>query len=922
MKKLLSIFLFILALPAFSEKTFVHKTKHFDIIYTEEAQATAALIAEKADFYAEEISTKLNKKIKTRMPVYIKSKKELLNGYYTSSPYPRIVLFDTSPTEGQLTNFSDNILKVFYHELTHAISLRHLMPTLPLSFTEGVAVLFESGDGIQGRLNDPLIAHHLMQGRIESTTPSWQEAAGHRDVYPGAFWGYIYGATFADYLQKIYGAETYAKLWKASPYLFPMGKTKKVFGKKLKTLWTSFIESIYFPQEVMLPLQFIEKNNKSGFNILANNKDGFACFDFAKKEVAFFNLDGSKRKLFTAGPSLSNLSFSPDGKFLLVTDLVFTVKGEKSRARIFNLAEKKFLKKEYRSIRYASFLDDKNFCGIEIKNQFSNLILIDTDSFEKKEKLFSVGPGMQYSAIYNPVMAGKNKIAFIAANSLERDILILDILTKEIQKLELGKIKTDLPEQPAVPISAIRYLQTNSSEEEPVLSFSWAGKNMLYRSAIYNVKTKKLKVLNKDISGGSFFPIYFKDNTDEENKIIYIGLHSKYNSIYKINEDKFLSIDSSLKKFIPSDTNPVSQKPNLQILNPQNYNYASWLWKVFVIPMIKTSGSNKLKEIGFGLNLYGIDPTEFLEFKTSSIFYVKPFFYETEIDFRVANLNFSFYDLNSNFKFRKLGGAVKIPAVIPTKKLQQNIFLLGSLSFDAFSFFPKDYQNAKTLYQYKLKHFVLTETVSAKYSYMKIKTKLDTKFFAKDKSGVEVSTGLKHGIHFPSKKNSFVAEAAVNSFTPIVPFNFSAGAYYGYNAYYRPSAGSYTFFNGTAFLGAGSELTKMEEYIAVKNYPYKKPAKHNFGLNLNSELSIFSYEIQTGSSFLPIFYNRINANLGYRAAVNFLGGTKKEQINFFQSLYGKITVDISGLAYIGLEYAHPLEKIKIGKFKFLMEVKF
>ena len=129
----------------------VHKTEYFDIIYAKESEKSAALLAEYADSYAKEIAGRLNKRILVRMPVYILAGAESLNGYFTFFPYPRIVVFDTVPEDGTLGNLTDSMLKVFYHELTHAISLIYFLPVLPLSFNEGAAVYYESLDGQQGR---------------------------------------------------------------------------------------------------------------------------------------------------------------------------------------------------------------------------------------------------------------------------------------------------------------------------------------------------------------------------------------------------------------------------------------------------------------------------------------------------------------------------------------------------------------------------------------------------------------------------------------------------------------------------------------------------------------------------------------------------------------------------------------------------
>ncbi|QOW61963.1 hypothetical protein [Treponema pedis] len=896
----------------------VHKTEYFDIIYAKKSESAAALIAEYADSYAEEISSRLNcEKPPKRMPVYIISDKEDLNGYFTSSPYSRIVLYDTLPGEGQLSNFNDVILKVFYHELTHAISLKYLFPLLPLSFKEGVAVLFESSDGTQGRLHDPLIYHHLMQGRIDGVSPSWQQAADRRDIYPGAFWGYLYGAAFADYLQKIYGMETYAKYWHSSFNLFPMDKTKKIFNKKLTVLWDNFIDSIYFPQEVQVPMPSIKGKNKSGFNVTAANKNGFACFDFAQKEVLFYNAEdvsGKLKKLFNANSSLSNLSFSQDGNYLLVTDLIRTVKGEKHRAVIFDMKAGKFLDKKYFSIRDAAFCGNNKICGVEVGGQFSQLIVLDY-STGNKDILFSAGPGKSYSVICNPVFAGENKIAFIAGNGLKRDILILDTVSGEIKKLEFEQ-----------PLHAIRYLQTNNSSEEPVLTFSWAEKNMLYRSAFYNVKTNTLKVLQKDISGGTFFPVVLSKPGFEE--IFYVGMHAKYNSLYKIKEKEFKERASALKPFTAENAAPLSKAPDVGILKQKKYNYFSWLWKVSPSPVIKMPPNfKKLGQSGLGIKLSGLDASELLSFSFSSVFYFKPFFYQPEFEFKVnskpANFKVNVYDINNGFRYRRTGITLGTEAVIPTESVYGNFLLNAGASFETFAFYPEDFGTEKTLYKYKLGQPVISEEFAAGYSYKKIKQRLATDFFAQDISAAEVILGVKHGIHLNSKTNAVVVQALANFNTPVVPLNLKLSSYAGFNAYLNPKQNRYAFFGNSAFVGMHCFLPGMPEYEKASKKEGNKNGKIAYGFGFDGELTLFSYEIQTGSFWLPIFYNRLNLSAGYRNVVNFLSTSSKTKPDFYQSLYGRLTLRISGAATIGIEYAHPIEKgVKFGRFDAVFNVRF
>ncbi|WP_255818793.1 hypothetical protein [Treponema putidum] len=892
-----------------AQNLLVQKTKYFDIIYSPVSEKTAALIAEYGDGFAEEISKKLNRKIPKRMPVYIQAGKEALNGYYTFFPYRRIVLFDTTPEEGQLSNLSDIILKVFYHELTHAISLTYFLPLLPMSFTEGVAVSYESMNDDQGRLNDPLIMHSLMQGRIENANPSWKQAAGARDVYPGGLWPYIYGGAFAEYLQKIYGMETYAKYWANPLSSFPKSKTKKIFDRELDKLWNNFLESIQFPEKAIMPQEPIKE--VSGFNITARTSKGFACFDFTTKNVIFFDNSGKEEKLFTANPTLSFLNFSQDGKFLLVSDLVDTPFGEHNRAIIFDMQKKKFLGKEYQSLRYASFCG-QTICGIEIQSQFSELVLIDQKSFEKTG-LLKAGPGLPYSALYNPVFAGKNKIALIAANGINRDILIIDTVSKKIQKLEFEN-----------PLPAIRYLQSNNSEEEPILSFSWAGKNNLYRSAFFNLKTNELNVLEKDISGGTFFPIVSRKKDTKEYEVIYVGIFTKYNSLYKTDASLYTGRKVSLKDFDISAQETKTKIPNTEILTKNKYSYFSWMHKPFPLPIIDFSGLlEESKAVPIGIKLYWNDPTNFLYFENLSLFYFKPFFYETSVllkaKTRPADIRIKFYDENKSFKYRKIGSGIESELFFPLNSFYHNVSGKAGLSIEGFSFFDSSYKRAKTLYEQKLGNPVLSEELSAVYTYQKSSQKLNTNFFTKDFIMFQAAAGLKHGFHFPSKTNATVFQVFAGFRPPVVPVKLNLSSYLGYNSFASPHTDSYGFFNSTALMGMASYLPDMSEYENVKKLI--RPGKLNYGFGFEGEVNLLSYDIQTGSSWLPIFFNRLNITTGYRAIFNFLDAGKNTA-DIYQSVYGKLYMTISTAANIGMEYAHPLEKVKIGKFKAIIQIKF
>lgn len=973
-KKSLFTILYALWLIAYvsAAELLVHKTEYFDIIYAKESEKSAALLAEYADRYAEEIAARLNKKIWVRMPVYILAGAESLNGYFTFFPYPRIVVFDTVPEDGTLGNFTDSMLKVFYHELTHAISLIYYLPVLPLSFNEGAAVSYESLDGRQGRLHDPLFYHHLMQGKIDGCAPSWQQAAGHRDVYPGAFWGYLYGAGFADYLQKKYGMESYARYWHSSFFIFPQGKTKHIFGKPLKSLWNEFLASIQAPATIRLPVPFPE-TGKSGFMLTAANGQGFACFDFTQGEVRFYTPNGISEKLFTANRTLSHLSFSPDGQLLLITDTVQSLEGEKHRSTVFDMRTKRFLPTEYYSLRMAAFCDNDRICGVKTDGQFSHLVIadipttamhnIDRHNTETQETLFSAGPGMPYTAIYDPVYAGEHTIAFIAANGIDRDILFINTETKKIQKLLFEE-----------PLPAIRCLQTNTTREGTMLTFSWAKKGMLYRAATYTLKTSMLKVLKEDISGGVFYPAVLSQdrtqrgdtellsdelsvgtsegiptgtpaaNTAGNKKIdtvlVYTGVHAKYNTLCTVSEELFTAVQATLTdymSYIPdlADAREVPEAPEIrsispkpELLNPKKYRYLSWMWRVFPLLYVTPPDNlQKANETGLALDIYGIDPTTLLSFKTASIFYFKPFFYQIHANLTVntkpVGFSIKVYDLNNHFRYRTVGGSVDASFPIPTKNGYRHIALNAGISAESFSFFPKDYARQKTLYWYKLRDTVLSEQISFRYAYLKPIVALNTPFFAKSTAGIEVLTGIKHGYHFESHSNAGVLQALMAFHTPVLPLTVQWSGYAGYNAYYIPELGGYTFFNNPAFMGLSAYLPSMPEHLQVGTTIRTSDSTINVGFAFDAELTLLSYDIQTGSSWLPIFYNRLNISIGYKNMLNSLGNSSALLVPYFyQSVYGRTAITISGSVKIGLEYAHPIKKDARGKLKLLVSADF
>jgi len=342
-------------------------TKYFQIIYKLESSKTATLLAENADRIYEEIAEKLGTETNLSLPVLIRSDVQALNAYFTSYPYNRIVLYDTVPDSADLGVFSNTILSVFYHELTHAVSLNmkskpweivsflfgdFFSPTVltsPTMFSEGATVSFESAFG-EGRLNSGYAKNILVQAKLENNLPDWKEASGANDKYRVGDYPYIFGGAFHQFLQEKYGLEKYSELWKelGSTHLFTESAFKKVYGTKLKDEWKLFLETI--------PLLPVVESNQ----IKLTKKDNITCFDvvndnvyyFSKVDKGIFLLENENLTKLMNTTSVVDLAISPNERFLAITKLSLNLYYE---TFVYDLEKKQYLKGSLLGVRLPQF---------------------------------------------------------------------------------------------------------------------------------------------------------------------------------------------------------------------------------------------------------------------------------------------------------------------------------------------------------------------------------------------------------------------------------------------------------------------------------------------------------------------------------------------------------------------------------------
>ncbi|MDR0910141.1 MAG: hypothetical protein LBM77_10295, partial [Spirochaetaceae bacterium] len=258
------------------------ETEHFDIIYPEESERTAAFIAGFADEVFDRIVAVYDAEAVDvrKIPVTITPDTDLFNAYMNPLPYPHLVIFDTPPNIEVSATYENAIYGLFVHELNHAITFSMRSPVtaafrkvfgswvsptyLIFGFgefmVEGSSVLLESEDwpelGGLGRANDPFVRSKLIQAYHEGLFQSALQATGADDRWASA--RYDFGGLFNKYLYDTYGRDKYAAFWAAvgsfkswfestdtfslSPYekafLATMSKT---YGVPFEKLWNDFM---------------------------------------------------------------------------------------------------------------------------------------------------------------------------------------------------------------------------------------------------------------------------------------------------------------------------------------------------------------------------------------------------------------------------------------------------------------------------------------------------------------------------------------------------------------------------------------------------------------------------------------------------------------------------------------------------------
>jgi len=573
-------------------------TRYFTIIYGESSETSAAELAAKADAIMDDIcgdlavSANINS---FHMPIVITSSTDVFNAYYTNYSYNHIVLYDAVPQENMAVN-DETIVDTFKHELTHLVTINMrngfwkgfdtvfgdvanwgdyvVMPSL---IKEGAAVAYESKDGT-GRNNDAYYLQTVRQAKIENKFPSWADVTGATDIYPAGNSAYAFGGPFTEWLVKKYGMEKYADFWyravnmKAVTYTFAF---KKAYGVSLDSAWKDFKNDIVVPQIepnalavdgiddfFLFPKQSeqaagsdklsIQNNSGSRYTSVTESDCGIAYLDDSDDSVwlARKNSDGTfaAPKVLFRKKNVLHINFSTDGNFLAVCGYDINHLNVKNAVWIYGMQNGGFYKLNATGLRDASVVccNGKWFvAAVKTASQNVSLCVYElVTSGNKKQKVVDATlvrdiPFPRGDVAYSLCDGGDGSVACVYKSGLVWSFRLFDGICdaqKEIRVREFTLPKSDMRVRNISPVSA--------DGESKTFAFSWTTPETLPRLGYLVFDAQPYFALaSEDISGGVYFPVAYRcadSNRGQLPSVAYVASFFRDNKMFVMNSAKFL----------------------------------------------------------------------------------------------------------------------------------------------------------------------------------------------------------------------------------------------------------------------------------------------------------------------------------------------------------------------------------------------
>lgn len=867
--------------------TFEMKSKYFTIFFQEEARRDAEYLSSFADDSYEEICKILRTEPNLRIPIVITQGHESINGYSTSFPYNKIVLYQ-APTENdsELGGFDNNIKQLFFHELVHQISLDIKSPfwrffqtligdpispnsnyMLPLNFIEGVTVSLESLGGF-GRTNDPYAAHILFQDAIEGKFRTFDQTQGADERYPFNSIYYLYGGFFSKLLQERSGLEAYSNFFKKTGegniFSGLQGAFVESFGLSLDDAWKLF-KAKYTDQ---FP---VSKKTKTIDKDFAYYTAVSACENFiyyanaAEKTVFIYDSNtGLNQALFSYGNAISHLSVSPDNKKLLISETYPENGFDKVRIREFDLLTKNFTSRTILHAREGSYAEN-DIIAIKVNGYKTDLVLYSGT----EEKILLKGTYTQSYA--DPCTIDDMYFAFIYKDSGNSKIARINRNSYELEILESN-----------IPLLKPRFLSAQNGS----LNFTYVSDFSLYKLA--SLSKAELKVQKENLSGAIQMPVQ-----SASGKYFYCARFSSGMRICEyLNDEPELALQTTSYSWqsLPKK-NISSTSSDFSLGREPSTNTLPFLAKPFRLPfangLVEAIIFEKPSEIQYGLSFSFQDEREANKIGLSLGSSIGTPFANTIISWTNSSLPFDFtisaldtYTHNYSsgpIGQRNTGFQLQTQKAFDLSYRDRLIFdLSGTWQLAALRLSLTEHP-----YELPYEYQSLSGTIGASFTNIR-----KNSLYPMLKSGFLIDAG------FSSGKNIFPSEDFTYSFASLnlgfsVPILFSCinvttyGIYGTENLYFTP--------NQAVARGTYRAASIQANYPSFKEYSNLKISNtqnqwYAFG---NATLDFLDLPIASSVPFLPIYLNRVKLSIGDRATV-----FNSELLN---SSYARLTILASAL---------------------------
>ena len=825
----------------------VLKTKYFDIIYSDSSKAAAVELAGFADKTFEKITNLLPTLDRQRITVVITSDYFDANGFNRTVPYNHIMLYAYPPEfESSIGNYRVWLEDLFTHELTHAVSLNIRSPFMqglssvfgpwvqtqvymtPWFMVEGVTVSFESLDGF-GRVNNPYVAATLAQDIIDGKFHDTAQASGAYDIYPGGQIPYFYGGLFSSYIQRKYGMEKYAQLWRTTGngniFALLPGSFQEVYGASVYDEWNLFKYTFAPKEKITVNSNKLLPDYAGIFSAaLAGNKIYYADY-FLQLLREYDTSSGTIRDLFGFASDVVSINSSPDGKMLALNRMKVINGMPKLFTEFYDIAKNTVLGQKYPGIREASFFrapggSDTDVTAIRILDHYTDLVLI------RNGETTVLLTGDMDTYYGHPLQWDENRIVFIINEKGRKSLAVFDLRDGTVSLIAA----------PGIDTGYIHDISVHNGK----LYFSAGTMGLLTRAGWTDLKT--MSIQTNQYSGGMYYPMPLGDT------LYYAASFADGAQLMKcpvpLPELPVLTADVGLSSYVPE---PPVQPGNAQTnYTTEPYYPLGYLAPRVWAPYININAKGELDAVG--VMTFLADPVRNNQAVSPIVMYnfVKPF-----ADFSIGwdntafpvNFNISISDWVNYSRYytdyyRQTSASLSFWRVYRFVPSCNYLALGGYVSHTSIAW---DNHADLSPYYWKYTTDVTTATV-----YAQVSTFVTLYHFFQYRGWTAAVYA-----DYSFQRNAYKAEFSLKIAPHILAVLLNLyGAYSDKPILNTSSANTYFW---------GNHYPAFYEY---QSYSIDR----NYYLCGNLSFPVFDWEMQWGPELFPLYFNRFYLVTGYRAA--------------------------------------------------------